>query len=176
MMALYALPKIGAVPAADVTPDDVLSVLRPIWMEKPETARRVLARMRHVFDWAAVAGLRVNANPTVGIRAALPRQGDTKQHHAALPYAELPALMKRLEVAAGMGALALRFTILTAARSGETRGAVWSEIDEGGATWGIPAERMKMKAGHRVPLSAPALAGRPGGRARPARVPGVPEH
>lgn len=154
----YAVPKIGAVPVADVAPEDVLSALQPIWLAKPETARRVLSRMRAVFDWSIVAGLRTDANPAASVRAALPRQTDRAGHFAALPYAELPALMKRLEAAPGMGALALRFTILTAARSGETRGAVWSEIDQDGATWTIPAERMKMKAGHRVPLSAPVLA------------------
>lgn len=154
----YAVPKLGGRSVADVAPEDVLAVLQPLWLTKPETARRVLSRLRAVFDWATVAGLRIDANPTAGIRAALPRQNDRASHHAALPYADLPALWKRLTAADGMGALALRFCILTAARSGEVRGAVWSEIDLHGATWAIPAERMKMKAAHRVPLSTPALA------------------
>lgn len=158
MINLYAIPKIGTVEVASATPDDVLTVLRPIWLAKPETARRVLARVRHVFDWCAVGGHRTDANPTASVRAALPKHGDRKQHFTALPYADLPALLRRIEAAKGMGALALRFTILTAARSGEVRGATWAEIDLGAATWAIPGSRMKMGAAHRVPLSAPALA------------------
>ncbi|MFK7942661.1 MAG: tyrosine-type recombinase/integrase [Paracoccaceae bacterium] len=157
MMAAYALPRIGGLPVARIGPDDILAVLKPIWMEKPETARRVLARMRHVFDWAVVGGFRTEANPTASVRAALPRQPNAKGHFAALAYPELPDLMRTLERTKGMGALALRFTILTAVRSGETRGATWGEVDLEKAAWGIPPERMKAQNGHRVPLSDPVL-------------------
>lgn len=155
---VYAVPRLGNLPVADVSPEDVLAVLRPIWLAKPETARRVLQRVRAVFDWAIVAGLRTDANPAGAVRIALPPQKDQSAHFAALPYAEVPALMARLTTVNGIGALALRFTILTAARSGETRGAHWSEFDLAGATWTIPAERVKMKTGHRVPLSDPVIA------------------
>ncbi|WP_285675155.1 tyrosine-type recombinase/integrase, partial [Paralimibaculum aggregatum] len=106
-----------------------LAVLQPIWLEKPETARRLRQRLRTVFDWTIAARHRREANPLAGIEKALPRQADRATHHAALPWAELPALMARLAEAGGSGALALRFCILTAARSGEVRGARWEEID-----------------------------------------------
>lgn len=157
MISTYALPKIGAIPVGDVTPDDVLSVLRPVWLDKPETARRVLQRLRMVFDAAIVNGSRKDANPTSGVKAVLPAHGDKKKNFRSLPYPDLPAVMRRLEGAPGIGALALRFTILTGVRSGETRGAVWAEIDLEAACWTIPPERMKTRNGHRVPLSAPAM-------------------
>ena len=136
---------------------DVLAALEPIWLTKPETARRVRQRMSLIFDWARTAG-HVTANPCDGITAGLPKQRAKVEHRAALPWRELPALWPRLEAAEGMGALALRFAILTAARSGEVRGATWAEIDFEAATWTIPAERMKMERPHRVPLAPAALA------------------
>jgi len=97
------------------------------------------------------------AHPVDGIEKALPRQKASDKHHAALPYAELPVLWPRLETVAGMGAPALRFAILTAARSGEVRGARWDEIDFEGKVWTVPAARMKAEKEHRVPLSEAAL-------------------
>ena len=154
----YAFPKIGPRAIHAVDQSDMLRILAPIWTETPETARRVRQRLRVVLDWARAAGLRDGVNPVEGVEKGLPKQKDKQQHFAALPWAELPALMKRLAVAPGMGAAALRLTILTAARSGETRGATWDEIDPERATWTIPAARMKAKVEHRVPLSRPALA------------------
>jgi integrase len=107
------------------------------------------------MDWARAAGHASGVKPVEGVEAGLPRQRDRVEHHGALPWAELPALWPRLVAAAGMGALALRFTILTAARSGETRGATWSEVDLEAAVWTVPGLRMKTQ---REPLSAPSLA------------------
>jgi integrase len=97
-------------------------------------------------------------NPVEGIEKGLAKQRDKQQHHAALAWTELPALMRRIEAVEGLGALALRFAVLTASRSGEVRGAEWSEFDLDGAVWTIPASRMKAGAKHRVPLSKPVLA------------------
>jgi integrase len=154
----YAFPVIGAKPVHAVEQADVLRILAPIWTEKPETARRVKQRLKTVLDWASTAGHRSGVNPVEGVEKGLARQRDRTRHFAALPWRELPALMRRLSELGGMGALALRFTILTAARSGEVRGATWDEIDLAEAVWTIPARRMKAGTVHRVPLSAPALA------------------
>lgn len=154
----YAFPTLGKMFVAEITSGEVLAVLSPIWMEKPETARRVRQRLRTVFDWSIAAGHRSTANPVTGIEKGLPRQRDRVNHFAALPFAELPPFMARLEAADGMGALALRFVILTAARSGEVRGAKWAEIDIEAALWTIPGERMKAGREHRVPLSSQVLA------------------
>lgn len=157
-LEVYAFPVIGALPVHTIDSGDILKVLAPIWTEKAETARRVRQRMRTVFDWAATAKLREGVNPVQGVDKGLPRQRDRVQHHRALPYAELPAVMRRIEAVDGMGALALRFAILTAARSGEVRGAMWPEIDADARLWTVPEDRMKGGREHRVPLSEPALA------------------
>jgi integrase len=153
----YVIPKMGKRPVFAIDQADVLRALGPIWIEKPETARRVKQRIRTVLDWSRANGMGDGAHPVDGIEKALPRQSNRDKHHAALPYAELPALWPRLEAVNGMGALALRFTILTAARSGEARGATWDEIDLDARTWSIPAERMKAAKDHRVPLSDAAV-------------------
>lgn len=153
----YAFPRIGARRIDTITPDDARGVLLPIWLEKPETARRVRQRMNSVFEWACVSGLRQNANPMQGITKGLPRQSKEKGHFAALPYDDLPGLLETLTNRTGVGALALRFTIITAARSGETRGASWNEIDLENRLWTIPSHRMKAGREHRVPLSSAAL-------------------
>ena len=152
----YAFPVIGSRPVHTVTQSDILRILAPIWTEKPETARRVRQRLRTILNWARAAGHFDGANPVEGVEDGLAKQRDKVQHFRALPYQELPELMRRIEGVDGIAALALRFLILTAARSGETRGAMWSEID--GSTWTIPAYRMKSDEDHRVPLSDAALA------------------
>jgi integrase len=154
----HAFPHIGKLPVHAIRQADALRVLAPIWTETPETARRVLQRMRTVLDWSIAAGHREAANPVEGVSKGLPRQKVKVKHHAALPWADLPALVQQLLKEEGIGALALRFAILTAARSGEVRGATWEEIDLERATWMIPASRMKAGVEHRVPLSAPAVA------------------
>lgn len=149
----YVFPKMGKRPAAAVDQADILRALGPIWIAKPETARRVKQRIRTVLDWARANGMGDGAHPVDGIERALPRQTDQDKHHAALPYAELPSLWQRLVAANGFGVLALRFLILTAARSGEVRGATWDEINLEDRVWTVPADRMKAGREHRVPLT-----------------------
>lgn len=151
----YAFPKLGAMSVDVIKSGDILAALLPIWLEKPETARRVRQRLRTVFDWSIAKEFRQTANPLSGIEKALPKQRDKVKHHKSLPYAELPELFDKLRKAEGVGSLALRYTILTAARSGEVRGARWCEIDDD--TWMVPAERMKGGVEHRVPLSNETL-------------------
>ncbi len=146
---------------SDVTTEDVLAVLAPIWAEKNETASRVRGRIEAVLDAAKAKGLRTGENPARWkghLALTLPkRQKLQRGHHAALPYADLPAFLKRLRLVRGMSAFALEFAILTAARSGEVRSARWSEIDLARAVWTVPAERMKAGREHRVPLSPRAV-------------------
>jgi integrase len=159
----YAYPILGDQPIALVETAGVIEVLEPIWTTKNETASRLRGRIESVLDWAAVHKLRTGENPArwKGHLAHLlaPRaRVQKREHHAALPYGELPEFMKALGQAPGMGARALAFAILTAARSGEVRGAVWSEFDLAAKIWTVPADRMKAGREHRVPLSASALA------------------
>lgn len=161
----YAFPKLGEIPVAEVELAHVVSVLTPIWVEKTETATRVRQRMEKVFDWAIVSGYRERAagNPAEWsgtLEHALPKPGKLKSvaHHAALPWQDVPAFVAELRKLGGMGARALEFAILTAARSGEVRKATWAEIDVDARLWSVPAERMKAKKPHTVPLSGDAIA------------------
>ena len=146
----------------EVTLDDVLSILKPIWQSKPETARRIRMRLERVLDAARVRGLRKGENPARwrgNLDHLLPKHGKaSKTHHLSLPFVEVPGLMSDLSARPAMAALALRFLILTASRTGEVIGAKWSEIDLETATWTIPASRMKARRSHRVPLSDEAIA------------------
>ena len=159
----YAEPVIGKLRCDAVTTDHVLAVLEPIWRGKPETAGRVRGRLETVLSYATVRGWREGANPAVWrghLQLMLPAKGKIAKvkHHAALDWREMRPFMAALRERDGMGARALEFAILTAARSGEVRGALWSEVDMDAAVWAIPASRMKSQREHRVPLSAPALA------------------
>lgn len=140
--------------------EDVLACLKPVWQAKPETASRVRGRIEAVLDAAKAAGHRAGENPARWrghLDHLLPnRQRLTRGHHAAMPYAEVPAFMARLAAAEGGAALALRFLVLTAARSGEALGATWAEMDLDEAVWTVPASRMKAGAEHRVALSRAA--------------------
>lgn len=157
-LELHAFPVIGDQPVDTIQSGDVLEVLTPIWFRIPETARRVRQRMRHVMIWAKGKNLYLGENPVDAAKGSLPRHpSELKKHHAALAHAEVPAFMAALGDRKGVAALALRFTILTAARSGEVRGARWSEIDIENAVWTVPGSRMKAKKDHRVPLTAEAL-------------------
>ncbi len=151
----HAFPKIGDLVVSEITMADVLNVLTPIWMTKPETARRVRQRIRVVLERARVEGHRDGNNPADAVGAALQKQPRRSRHHAAVPYAEVPVLVRRLCASNGDGLvrLALEFTILTAMRTGEVLGARWEEVDLASATWTIPGERMKVDEEHRVPLS-----------------------
>lgn len=159
----YANPIIGRMLVRDVGLPQVLAVLEPIWRTKTETATRLRGRIESVLDWAAARGYRSESNPArwKGLLDKLlptPSKIAKTDHHRALPYADLPDFMKVLAKQPGMGARALEFTILTACRSGEVRGARWAEFDLDAGIWSIPAERMKAGKGHRVPLSGAALA------------------
>ncbi|TSE29333.1 tyrosine-type recombinase/integrase [Tepidimonas taiwanensis] len=160
----YAFPKIGNKLPSDVTLTDVMAILGPLWSEKTETATRLRARIEAVLDYAAVHGLCDGTRNPARWRGVLdkllpqPRKVRTREHHAAAPYSDVPRIMAELKSKAHTSAACLRFLILTAARSGEARGARWDEIDLDTATWSIPAQRMKAARPHRVPLSAPALA------------------
>jgi integrase len=158
----YAYPVIGKMRVKDIQTAHVMQVLEPIWTAKSETASRVRSRIELVLDWAKVRGYRKGENPARWkghIDKLLPKRSEVAsvEHHAALPFREIGAFTVSLRMVEGMGARALEFAILTAARSGEVRGATWSEIDLDGATWTIPAERMKAKKEHRIPLSDAAL-------------------
>lgn len=153
----HAAPAIGDKPVDKVTAADVRELLMPIWLEIPETARRVMQRIGTVLDLAYTNGHRSSEAPMRAIGKGLPRQPKKDRHLAALPYADVAALMAKLGECDTSGRLALRFLILTAARSGEARGATWNEMDLAAATWTIPASRMKAGKQHVVPLSQAAL-------------------
>ena len=159
-MTTYALPIFGQKQVDQIESVDVLKALNPIWISKPETARRVLQRIRTVFDWAKASGHRSGDNPVDGVSKVLPKQNDVAEHHAALSYAKVAEFIKKLrkEDARLSARLALEFMILTAVRTNEVLGAKWDEIDLKKKTWTIPAERMKMKREHRIPLSARCIA------------------
>jgi integrase len=148
---------------ADVATGDVMRVLEKIWQAKPETASRLRGRIESVLDYATARGWRAGDNPARWrghLAKLLPAPGKVVkvQHQPALPWQDVGAFMAALDKQEGVAALALRFTILTASRTGEVIGARWSEFDLTRAVWSIPADRMKMKRPHRVPLSPAALA------------------
>lgn len=155
----YALPHFGNRRVDQVETPDVLRALSPIWLTKPETARRVRQRIGTVLDWAKAAGYRSGDNAVEGVARGLPRQGERDEHHAALPYGEVPAFVADLRTGerAEIARLAFEFLILTAARTSEVLGAEWREIDQAEALWIVPASRMKKRREHRVPLSGRAL-------------------
>ncbi len=154
----YAYPTIGGKLPSDISLVDVKAILMPLWATKTETASRLRQRMEAVLDYAAVHDddqARSNPARWKGVLdKVLPaaRKVTKKIHHAAAPYAEVPAIMAALREKDCLSAYCLRFTILTAARSGEARGAYWNEINTKTRTWIIPADRMKAGRIHRVPL------------------------
>ena len=159
----YAFPLIGDIPVSEVGPDDVLRVLRPIWMRIPETASRVRGRIEAVLDHARARGWRAGENPARwrGLLAELlpaPRKVTAVEHYSALPSQQVPAFLASLRHRRGVAAFALRFAILTAARTGEVRAMTWRELDFEARVWTIPARRMKGGRRHRVPLAEPVLA------------------
>jgi integrase len=158
----YVFPIIGSLPVAAVDEPMVLKVLAPIWATKTVTARRVRNRIAAVLDYAAASKYRSGSNPArweghLEHLLATPEKIAPVKSHAALPYAEIAGFLAELRKVEGVAARALEFTILTAARTGETIGATWDEIDLDEATWTVPAERMKADREHRVPLSDRAI-------------------
>jgi len=161
-LATYAYPHIGALLVRDISVSNVLQVLEPIWSDKTETASRVRSRMELVLDWSAARGYREGLNPARWrghLDKLLPKPSKVSkvEHHNALPLDEMGAFMLALREQVGMGAKAMEFAILNASRSGEVRLATWDEIDLTTNMWVIPAERMKAKREHRVPLSDAAV-------------------
>lgn len=159
----YANPVIGQMLVRDVGLPHVMKVLEPIWHKKTETAKRLRGRLESVLDWAITRDLRSGPNPArwkghLDTLLAQPGKISKTKHHRRLPYAEMPAFMAELRNQAGIGAKALEFTILTAARSGEVRAATWDEFDLTTGLWTVPADRMKAGKEHRVPLSDAAMA------------------
>ena len=154
----YAHPTLGETRVDLIDASTVRDVLLPIWLDRPETARRVRQRIKLVLDWAAAKGYRT-ALDLSGIAKALPRQPKSDNHFKAMPYPDVPAFVASLrDSSETVSRLALQFLILTAARSGEVRGAILSEIDVDAGTWTIPGRRMKAGKAHVVPLSDAALA------------------
>jgi integrase len=155
----YAFPIIGHLPVSGVDTVAVLAVLRPIWNDKVETANRMRGRIEMILTGAKVEKLRVGDNPAAWrghLSEVLTSKRRAVRHHAALPYGEMPRFWRSLSADTSDAALLLRFTILTAVRYGEAARADWGEIV--GATWSIPADRMKARRPHVVPLVPPALA------------------
>ena len=154
----YAFPRLGGQRVMDIDTSDVLAVLQPIWLEKPETARRVRQRIGTVLKWAIAKGWRQD-NPADAIAQALPKQTKAVKHRRALPYDEVAGCLEAVRASGATKAtkLALELVVLTACRSGEARLADWSEFDLGKREWTIPGDRMKAGKEHRVPLSPRAI-------------------
>lgn len=157
-LAQYAEPVLGKMFVRHITREHVMQVLEPIWTSKTETASRVRGRIENVLDWARVKGYRSGENPALwrgNLDHLLAAPADVKpvRHHTALPYREMGDFMKTLAAIETTAARCLEFTILTVSRSGEARGARWTEIDLEADVWRVPGERMKEKKEHRVPLS-----------------------
>jgi integrase len=167
----YVFPHIGALPVAEIDRPLIIRVLEqpieaergypagPFWKARPETASRVRGRIETVLDWCTGRGFRSGENPAAWapLKAVLPKRDDVAkvEHHAALPWREIPTFMAQLASREGSAARALEFLVLTAARTGEVIDADWEEIK--GDVWTIPAGRMKARKEHRIPLSKRAL-------------------
>ncbi len=171
----HASPVFGSQPIATLTRDDVLRCLEPIWLTRNETASRLRGRIESVVDWAKAKNLFVGDNPAAwkgGLQNLLAAPSKTQKvvNHPSLPYAQLPEFFRKIQAMPGIGAVALRFLILTACRTSEVLGAGWGELsqldqsDQSGqhkptqAVWTIPESRMKAGKEHRVPLSGAAVA------------------
>ena len=159
-LAAYAFPVFGSKRVDTITSADVLAAVLPIWTAKRVTASRVRQRISAVMKWAIAKGYRTDDPAGEAVLQALPKGvGAAKRHHRALPYSEVPDAVQRVrDSQAWLGTrLAFEFMALTACRGGEVRGARWEEVDLAAATWTIPADRMKAKKEHRVPLSGRCL-------------------
>jgi integrase len=163
-LSSYASPVIGSLDVSHIETAHIMRILEKdgFWKSKTETASRVRGRIESVLDWATVRKYRTGENPARWkghLEALLPARTKVKktEHHAALPWSEIAAFITDLRKQAGIAARAVEFAILTAARSGEVRGATWNEFDLAAGVWIVPAERMKAKREHRVPLPTKAL-------------------
>jgi integrase len=155
----YVFPKIGALNVADIDSAHIEDLLTPIWERIPDTASKVQSQIKLVFNYAKAGKLRDGDNPAARelVTARLGKPMFDREHHAALPFDDVPAFIAELRTEKSTSALALEFTILTAARTSEAIGATWNEIDPKKKTWVIPGARMKSGRDHRVPLSDRAI-------------------
>ena len=158
----YAFPSLGNMQVTKIATADVVGVLKSIWSQKPETANCVRQRIEAVLDYASTLGIREGDNPARWrghLDNLLPKPTKVRavQHHPALPHADIADFMDALSSRKGVSTRALTFTILTAARSGETRGMTWAEVDLANGVWTIPAQRIKASKEHRVPLTPGAI-------------------
>jgi len=151
-LTTYAFPRIGNRLVSDIEGPVIRDVLAPIWLSKPETARRVRQRIGVVLDWSYAKGFRTTEAPLRSISRGLPRQPKRDRHLAALPFEDVPTFLVRVREKSTIARLALEFLILAAARSGEVRGMRWPEIDLAKRVWTVPADRMKAGKAHLVPL------------------------
>ncbi|CAM8635546.1 XerC Integrase [Burkholderiales bacterium] len=161
-LAEYAYPTLGKVPIHLLTTEAIYEALKPIWLEKTETATRVRQRIEVVWDWAKARGYCSGENPARlkgGLGELLPKSQKVKRvkHHAALPFKQIHEFIKALRTHRGVGPMAFEFMVLTATRTGEVVRAKWDEIDLTTKVWTIPGERMKAGKEHRVPLSTRAV-------------------
>jgi integrase len=161
-LKMFAFPVLGDMPVGEIDTPAVLRAIEPHWRSKTETMSRTRGRIEAVLDWATVRGYRSGDNPARWkghLSEVLPKPSQVAkvEHYPALPYAKLPAFMATLSQREGVGAKALRFAILTCARTGEVIGARWSEVDFAEKLWTIPAARMKAGHEHRVALSQAAV-------------------
>ena len=159
-MAKHVLPVIGGMRVDQIRREDVLRILTPIWTEKPEIARKQRNRIRTVLSWCQAHGFIEYNVAGEAIDGALPTMPAVKEHFRALPYQEIASALETVEASGSSLAakLCFRFLVLTATRSGEARGATWSEIDMEAKEWRIPDSRMKAGVEHLIPLSGSALA------------------
>ncbi len=157
-LEMYVFPRLGNLPVSEITSGDVLETLSPIWHARPKVARAVRLRIRAVLEWAVAMDWRTD-NPCDRLLPVLGPQHDVVTHRRALPHGEVAAAIAKVRAAkpGKVDTLAFEFLVLTAARGGEVREAVWSEIDQDAGVWTIPASRMKSGREHRVPLSGRAL-------------------
>lgn len=161
-LSTYAYPILGKTVVADVTADAVVRVLKPIWNAKPALASKLRGRIAKVLDFAKASDYRQGDNPAdwkgnLQFKLAASKGGRAGGHFKALHYSEVPELVAALEAEQSTAALCLRFTLLTAARTGEAIGCRWSEIDLDACLWTVSAERMKQGREHRVPLNPQAI-------------------
>jgi integrase len=161
-LTTYAFPSIGAYPINKISTDQIIQLLKPIWTEKNETAKRVQTRIAKILDSAKARGLRTDENPARWqghLDTLLPKPSSVQKetHHPAMPYKELPSFWREISNSQSVSSYALRLLILTACRTSEVLQAKWDEFDLEEKVWIIPAERMKAKREHRVPLSGAAL-------------------
>jgi integrase len=158
----YAYPTIGQLAISEIRPSHIYELLKPIWLEKRETANRVRGRIETIIAKNVDVDDKDFRNPaelTKQLREKLPKRlKRVARHHPALPYADVQRFIINLRAAAGTAAEMLEFVIFTACRTNEVIGARWSEIDRYSSTWRIPGARMKMNQDHVVPLSDPAIA------------------